>query len=468
MLDLIIKDGKVVSPEAIMDIDIGIKDQKIVMIGYASDMPKAKRTIDANGKYVVPGGIDTHTHYDNPPFNGVKAVAGFYEGTRAAALGGTTSCIDFAIQGQYNTSLPMEIIELRLKSAEESVIDYGLHSSITKATPEAMAQIEEIINFGIPTFKCFTIYRKDGIMADDAVVLSTLEMTKKYNGMFGAHTENDAITDYNIKKALQEGHNEPIWHALTKPVLVEAEAINRMLYLANAADAAFFDFHLSCKDGLEMIKAQRNQGKPVYAETTTHYLSLTKDKLEGPDGINYICSPPLRSQEDVEALWKGIADGHVHTLGSDDVSFTNKQKLSMGTSFNVVPNGMPGSEFRMPIAFSEGVSKGRIDINKFVALTSANAAKIMGMYPQKGVIQVGSDADITIIDPEIEKVLSVEDSKLEVGWNPYEGMCVKGWPVVTVARGKVIVEDGEFKGTKGAGKFIKRKLHSDINSRLIV
>lgn len=466
MLDLIIKNGKVVSPDATLEVDVAVKDGKVVMLGKADAMPQAARIIDAAGKYVIPGGIDTHTHFCLP-FMGTSTKDDFFEGTRAATFGGTTTCIDFAIQARG--SLPMQAIEDRIAQAKgKAVTDYAFHSVITEATPEAIEQMKEVIEFGVPSFKCFMIYRKEGLMADDAIVLAAMEQTKKYNGLFGAHTENAPITEYNVEKALREGHHEAIWHALTKPPLVEAECINRALFLAKAAKAGFYDFHMSCKEGVEMIGQARSEGLPAYAETITHYLSLTKEKLEGPDGINYICSPALRDQEHVEALWKGIIDGTVHTIGSDEAAFDTKQKMIAGGSFEVVPNGMPGLEFRIPVVFSEGVSKGRISVNKYVAVTSTNAAKIFGLYPRKGIIAVGSDADIVLMDPDLEKTITLADSKIDIDWNPYEGIKVKGWPVVTISRGKVIVEDNQFKGQAGDGEFLKRKLSADINTRPIV
>jgi dihydropyrimidinase len=465
MLDIIIKNGKVVSPETTQKMDVGIKDGKVVMMGFAEDMPEAVRVIDAKDKYVVPGGIDPHAHFESV-FMGTVSKSDHFTGMRAAAVGGTTMCIDFANQAKGR--LPMEIIEERLNQAKKAPIDYAFHAVITDAFPEALAQMKDIIEFGIPTFKCFMIYRKEGIMADDGVVLAALEQCKKYNGLFGAHTENAAIAEYNIERALHEGHGKPIWHALTKPSIVEAECINRALFLAKAVGVGFYDFHMSCKEGVEMIRAGRAVGYPFYAETITHYLCKTKKALEGPDGINYICSPPLREEEDIESLWKGLADGTIQTVGSDEAAYDTHQKNMFGDSFESVPNGLPGVEFRIPVVFSEGVNKGRISVNRFVEVTSTNAAKIMGMYPQKGIIAVGSDADIVIINPELEKTISVNDVQVDVDWTPYDGIKVKGWPIMTISRGHVIVENGKFLGQPGKGKFVKRKLNPDINYKCIV
>ncbi len=469
MLDLIIKNGTVVSPEMSTQTDVGIKDGKVVMLGDAGDMPEATRVIDAQGKYVLPGGIDTHTHFNNPPFMGIESKADFYVGSKATAIGGTTTIIDFAIQGHYDTTLPMEVLERRIDLAQRSVIDFGFHSVITNPTAEAIKQMKEIINFGAPSFKCFMTYRKDGIMADDAALYESFLQTKEHGGIFGAHTENDALTVHNIEKALNEGHHEPIWHAKTKNSLIEAESINRALFFAESVGAAFYDFHMSCLEGVKMVKKARAKGQPIYAETTTHYLTVTDEKLKGSDGINYICSPPLRTREHVESLWTGINDGVVHTVGSDDCSFSTKQKTVGGTSFEKVPNGMPGAEFRMAMVFNEGVSKGRININKYVAITSTNAAKILGLYPKKGIIAVGSDADVVIIDPDLEKEITIKGSNLDgVDWTPFEGTKVLGWPIMTISKGKVIAEKGQFTGCRGTGEFLKRKLHPDINSKIIL
>ncbi len=468
MLDIVIKNGKVVHPDRTIETDVGIRDGKVVLLGKAELMPEAARYVDATGKYVIPGGIDPHTHFEDPPFMGAECRADFFQGTRAAAVGGTTTCIDFAVQGNYGTRLPLDVIGMRLEMARKSAIDYAFHAVVTKNDPETIGQIQEIINMGIPSFKCFMTYEAEGIMADDATILAVMQEMKEHNGIFGAHTENDSIASRNIRQALAAGKGDAIWHALTKPPLVEAEAINRVLFLAKSTGAAFYDFHMSCKEGVEMIASARKQGLPVYAETLTHYLVLTQDVLEGPDGPNYICSPPLRTQDHVDALWQGIVEGNVHTVGSDDNAFDTKQKRMGGPSFESVPNGIPGAEFRIPVVFSEGVSKGRISVNQFVAITSTNAAKILGLYPRKGIIEVGSDADIVLIDPGIEKTIRVADSSLDLDWTPFEGLKVTGWPSMTISRGKVIVEDGQFKGDAGHGEFLKRKLPGDINTRQIV
>lgn len=466
MLDLIIKNGKVVSAEITVEADIAVKDGKVVGLGKAGDMPEAKRAIDANGKYVIPGGIDTHVHFELP-FMGQRTKDDFFEGTRAAAIGGTTTCIDFATQPK--DGLPMDILKERMDSAEKKVaIDTGFHCILTNGTKEALEQMKEIIDIGVPSFKSYMTYSGQGLMADDATLIEAMKRVKEHNGLFGCHAENDPMSIYNIQKALADGHQEAIWHALTKPPIVEAEAVNRALYLAKEVGIAYYNFHLSCKEGVDMIRRARNEGMPAYAETITHYLIINKEKLEGPDGYNYICSPPLRDRDHTEALWEGIRDGTVQTIGSDEAAYDTKQKRCFGESFEKVPNGLPGLEFRMIGVFSEGVSKGRIDINKYVAVTSTNAAKIFGMYPRKGTIAVGSDADIVIIDPDKEKTITKNDVQIDVDWCPYEGITAKGWPIMTISNGRIIVEDGRYIGSAGDGEILKLSLSKDINNKILV
>ncbi len=455
MLDLLIKNGKVVSPDIITETAVGIKDGKIVVMGDPKDLPEAKRVVDAEGKYVIPGGIDTHVHFELP-FQGSTTKDDFFQGTRAAAIGGTTTCIDFVTQAKGQ--LPMEAVNNRYELTKKACVDIGLHMIITDANPEAVADMKNVIDFGIPSFKCYMLYRRENLMAEDGDMLAAMKEAKKHGALFGAHAESCALTEYNVAKALREGHKEPIWHAITKNSLVEAEGINRALFLSEAADSGYYNFHMSCKEGVKMIREARAKGRPVYAETLTHYLTLTEEKLKGPHGERFICSPAIRTQEHIEALWEGLADGTVSTIGSDEAAFDSAQKLSGGDCFVDVPNGMCGLEFRMPVVYSEGVDKGRISINRYVEVTSTNAAKIFGMYPNKGIIAVGSDADIVILDPNKEKVVSIEDTQIDVDYNPYEGMRVKGWPVMTISHGNVIVEDGKFYGKAGDGEFLRLKL----------
>jgi len=269
------------------------------------------------------------------------------------------------------------------------------------------------------------VYQKQGWMVDDALLLSALKEAKAHGGLIGVHSENEAITEYNTAKALAEGNTSAIYHSITKPNLVELEAIGRAILLAKSSGAALYDFHMSIKEGVEAVRANRKEGYPIYAETCSRYLGLTSDKLKGPNGINFICSPPLREQADIDALWQGINDGSISTIASDHCALSAENKSTWSESFATVPNGFEGVEYLLPVVFSEGVSKGRIDLSKLVAVLCTNPAKIFGLYPKKGVIAVGSDADIVVVDPGLEKVLSEKSSYLKLGWCPFEGFKVK-------------------------------------------
>lgn len=457
MIDLVVKGGKVVLPEATVETNIAIDDGKIVALGSVEHLPKAEKVVEAKGNFILPGRIDPHTHF-NTQFMGAVAKDDFDSGTVAGAFGGVTTVINFVVPRKKQS--PLEAIrEVKKNARGRTAVDYSLHSVLIDASDKTLSQIKEIIESGIPSFKIFMIYRKEGRMIDDGQLLAILREIRKHGGLVGAHAENAAMIEYNIERALEKGNTSAIYHALTKPNIVEAEAINRAIFLTNYVGVAYYNFHISIKKGVSIVREARSRGQPVYAETCTHYLVLTNEKLEGPDGINYICSPPLRGLEDVEALWGGISDGTISTIGSDHVAFSAEQKKKVGKkSFADVPNGMPGIEFCLPILFSEGISKGRISINKLAAVTSTNAAKILGLYPRKGVIMIGSDADLVLVDPKIERTISREMTKINLDWCPYEGLRVKGWPIMTISKGKIIVEDNIFVGNANAGSFIKRRI----------
>jgi len=459
-MDLLVKNGKVVWPHATLEADIAVDDGKIAGIGHGDVLPKADRVIDAKGKFVVPGGIDPHVHI-HAPLGTAWTLDDFDTGTIAAAIGGTTTVIDFAFQ--QKGGLPMDAIYARRKEADNKVvIDYSLHSNLIEGSDQAIEQIPKIIEYGIPSFKFFMVYRKEGLMIDDGNLIPIIEQIKKNGGLAGAHTENVSMIEYFVDKALKKGNTSPIYHALTRPPISEAEAVNRFIYIANYLNAAFYDFHLSVREGVELIRQARKEGHPIYCETTPHYLTLTDEMLKRPDGVNFICSPPLRSKEHIEALWQGLADGTISVVASDQAAFGLVHKQPGKDTFAKAANGFPGSESRVPIMFSEGVQKGRISINRMVAVTSTNAAKIFGLYPKKGTIEIGSDADLAILDPKTDMKLSIENSPYKMDWSPYEGMQLHGSPVMTISKGKVIVENEEFTGKAGEGSFVKRKISEEI------
>jgi len=460
MYDIVIRNAKIVSPEVTIVGDVAVRGERVTAILEPESNAPAGQTIDATGKYLLPGLIDPHTHIEHAYSAEVHSQDDFFTATATGALGGETTVIDFAIQPRG--TLPMAIIEKRLSQAEKSAVDYAFHACLTEATDEVIAQIGDIVRAGIPSFKIFMTYRARGRQCDDGAVLAILEEAKKHHALVGAHTENGDIIDYNIARALRRGQRSAIYHALTRPPFTEEECMRRAFFLAKVVDAPFYDFHMSIGRGVNVLHQERTAGRPIYGETLTHYLMFTKEVLKRPDGINFICSPPMREQQDIEALWKGLSEGVVSTTASDHCVFSTEQKKLGQHSFDKVPNAVWGLGYRLPVMFSEGVLKGRLSVNRLVAVTSTNAARIFGMYPRKGIIAPGSDADMVILDPDREKTLSVKDSLIEVDWCPFEGVKVRGVPILTMLRGKVIAEEGQFLGQKGAGEFTKRQIEPDV------
>lgn len=455
MVDLIIKNGNVVLPDRTVEAAIAIDKGKIVAIGSATTMPKGEKVIDAKGKYVFSGGIDTHDH---------TRTGNDFVGSKGQAWGGTTTAINFARGG-------VKGVKERITAMSPSVIDYTLHATIGNVTPEKtqiLDEIKEIIGLGIPSFKLFMVYADP---TDDNTVLKVFEECKTYGGILCLHAENNSMIEYNRVVAVKKGNIDAIYHALTRPPITEAEAVNMAIYLASYLKTPYMNMHLSIKEGVELLREARKKGAFVYGETCTHYLSRTEEDLKGPRGIYYICTPPLRTKEHIDALWEGLRDGSVSIVGSDHAPSTTASKKGKA-SFADVPNGVPGHEFRLPVLFSEGVMKGRISVNRLSEVFSTNAAKIYGLYPKKGIISVGSDADLVVLDPKLEKAVTQEEldrlSIAESDWSPYEGMKVKGWPTATVSKGKVVWEGGIFQGKQGDGEFLKAKLPPELFKGLVV
>jgi len=463
-VDLIIKDGTVVTPGRVIDTDIAIKGEKILALGSASAFPKAERVIDANRKIVIPGGIDPHSHFELS-FMGAKPEETWDIGTMASAIGGTTTTIDFASQGKGESL--MEAVKRQFARARElSVIDYTTKPMITDLTDldRVLEGMKEVVAYGVPTFKAFSIYRKQGWYANDWQLYCFLRQSRELGAMMTLHAENCLIGEEKQAELLRQGKTDPKYHGIAKPNFVENLAIQTCMTLAEALGTKTYIVHTSTKEGPSIIANYRQRGLPVFCETCTHYLWLTEERFEPkfPNGIMFMCSPPLRKQEDVEALWKGIRRGIVHTVGSDHVAFTKKQKEEHCASFVDIPNGFPGCEVRVPVVFQEGVLKRGLSLQKFADVVSTNVAKLFGFYPKKGVIAPGSDADIVIIDPDKKHSLNAADLHMGTDLSVFEGMGVTGWPVVTILRGKVIVENEEFVGKPGGGQFVKGKIEDSV------
>lgn len=457
-MSLLIKNGTIVTASDTYNGDIYIDEGIIKEIGINLNKASVK-VIDAKGKYVIPGGVDVHTHL-NLDVGIAVSNDDFYTGTVAAACGGTTTIVDHMGFGPRGCNLKHQVDVYHSYADGNAVVDYGFHGVIQHINENILDEMERIVKEeGIPSFKVYLTY---DYMLKDEEVLKVFKRLKELGGITTIHCENHGSIKLLREYYVENGFKTPKYHPLSRPAEAEGEAVNRMISLADMADdAPLYIVHLSSKIGLSYIKMAHERGESVYAETCPQYLVLDDSRYEQEDneGLKYIMSPPLRKRRDIEALWKGIKDGHIKTIATDHCPFAfNKDKQLGKDDFTKCPNGAPGIEERIPLIFSEGVMKNRISINKFVEVCSTNPAKIFGLYPKKGTIQVGSDGDIVIIDSNIEKVLKVEDLHSNVDYTAYEGIKIKGYPIYTILRGEIIAKDNTFIGKKGYGEFLKRSI----------
>jgi dihydropyrimidinase len=455
MATLLIRNGIVITATDLYEGDVFIDGEKIAAIGSSLQM-NADRVIDAKRKYVLPGGIDVHTHLDMP-FGGTTSADDFESGTIAAAHGGTTSVVDFAIQ--YKGQTLHHAWETWMKKAErKAAIDYGFHMIITDLSDQVEQEMDALVSQGITSFKLFMAY--PGVfMLDDASIFRALLRTGRNGGTICMHAENGGVIDVLVKKALADGKTAPKYHALTRPARAEGEATHRAIALAEMADVPIYIVHLSASEALEMVTEARDRGLPAFAETCPQYLFLSYDNYEEPgfDGAKYVMSPPLRPKETQERLWRGLAFNDLQAISTDHCPFCMKEQKTLGKNdFSKIPNGAPGIETRMSLVYDGGVRTGRISLNRFVELTSTSPAKIFGLFPRKGTIAPGSDADIVIFDPEKKVRLSQKTLHMKVDYNPYEGRDVVGVTDTVISRGRVIIDGGKFVGRAGSGSFIKR------------
>lgn len=461
----VIKNGTIITASDTFNGDVLIDNGKVTAIGI--DLPCVGiEVIDAKGCYLFPGGVDPHTHLEMP-FGGTVSKDDFESGTIAAAFGGTTTIIDFCLTNK-GEPLKNAIQTWHTKSKDKAVIDYGFHLMIGEFTDSVLAEIPQVIEEeGITSFKVFMAY-KNVLQADDETLFRTLVMAKKHGALVMVHAENGDVIDFLTKEALAAGNTEPIYHALTRPSEVEGEATGRACLLAGLADSQLYVVHVTCAEAVEKIAEARNKGFNVYGETCPQYLVLDQSELEKPDfeGAKYVWSPPLREKKHQQALWNALRSGQLQTLGSDQCSFDFNGQKDLGKGdFTKIPNGGPFIEDRFSVLFSEGVKKGRINLNEFVDIVSTRSAKLFGLFPQKGTIAVGSDADIVIFDPEIERTISVNSHHMAVDYNAFEGMKVTGEPVSVLCRGEFVIKDKQFVGAKGKGQYLKRGKHIQLFER---
>ena len=471
----LIKNGTLITAADTIQADVLIDGEQVSLIGRDLDGAGAQ-VIDATGKYLLPGGIDVHTHLELE-VSGTVASDDFYTGHRAAAFGGTTTHIDFPSQLK-GWSLRQAIDSYHRKARDKAVIDYGYHVTITDLRYDVLAEIPKIIDEGVTSIELLMAY-KGTFMVDDATLFKVLRKTGECGMLTLTHCENGDAIDLLINDAVAKGLREPRHHPGTKPAWVETEATLRAIALAAVADAPLYVVHMTCQGSLDQLRYGRARGVRVMGETCPQYLFFTADDLDRPgfEGAKFVCSPPLRTKRDNEALWQALASGDLQVVSTDHCPFFfdgtreieyegQKVKIpgkELGRGdFTRIPNGVPGIGDRMPIVWSEGVAKGRISPNRFVELTATNPAKIFGLYPRKGTIAAGSDADIVIWDPSLKKTMGVQASHQRTDYNLYEGWEVTGWPVKVFSRGRLLVDGDRWLGEPGSGAFLKRNPHSPV------
>jgi dihydropyrimidinase len=451
----LIQNGTIVTATDTYTADVLVEGEKIASIG-ASAQSRADRVIDARGRYVLPGGIDVHTHLDMP-FGGTFSVDDFRTGTIAAAFGGTTCIVDFAIQ-ERGKSLRQAWETWMAKAEGKAAIDYGFHMILRESTHALRDEMGDMVREGVTSFKLFMAYPGVFYM-DDASIFRTMQRAGEIGATICMHAENGPVIDVLVEQALAKGHTAPKYHALTRPARLEAEATHRAIALAEVADVPVYIVHLSAAEALEQVTAARDRGLPAFAETCPQYLFLSYDNYEEPgfDGAKYVMSPPLRAKEKQQELWRGLRGNDLQVVATDHCPFCMKGDKELGKNdFSKIPNGAPGIETRMSLLYDGGVEAKNITLNRYVEITSTSPAKIFGLFPKKGTIAVGSDADLVIFDPNGTTTWSAATHHMNVDYNPYEGRTCKGAVETVMSRGEVIVEKGKFVGRPGRGQYQAR------------
>ncbi|MFU8825687.1 dihydropyrimidinase [Yoonia sp.] len=464
MLDLAIRGGTIITAADRYTAEIGVLEGRIISI--AADVGKARTEIDATGLWIMPGGVDGHVHFAQPTSDGSVMADDFASGTRAAAAGGTTTVLPFAQQIK-GRSLRSCVEDYRAKAIGQCYVDIALHLIVTDPTPTVLGQeLPALVADGYTSFKVFMTY--DDLMLDDGQMLAVFETAQREGALVMVHAEGHDAIRHMTRKLESAGRTEPYWHAEAHHRIAEREATHRAIAHAELIDVPIVIVHVSGPEPLEQIKWARARGRTVYAETCPQYIQLTADDLKGFnmdfEGAKYVCSPPPRDAASQEAIWQGLADGSFDIFSSDHAPFrmnglqnTGKDTPRARTSFKWVPNGLPGVETRLQILFSEGVSKGRISAERFVALTSTNPAKLYGLYPRKGSITIGGDADLVLWDPAARTTIRQANLHHGADYTPYEGMEVIGVPLHTLLRGQMIASNGQVTGRLGAGEIMSRE-----------
>ncbi|MBI4466882.1 MAG: dihydropyrimidinase [Acidobacteria bacterium] len=460
--DTLVQGGTIVTAADTYVSDIGIAEGRIAAIARELPRETARQVFSAQGRMVIPGGIDVHTHLDMP-FGGTTSSDDFETGTIAAAFGGTTTLIDFAIQ--YKGQTLRTAFDAWGKKAEgKAATDYAFHCIVTDLPDARLEEMDALVREGVSSFKLFMAY--PGVfMLDDATIFRAMSQAARNGAMICMHAENGGAIDVIVRRALAEGKTAPKYHALTRPTTAEAEATGRAIALAEMAGAPVYIVHLSCNDALEKVREARDRGLPVYAETCPQYLFLSIENFDVPgfEGAKYVFTPPLREKWHQEKLWAGLAKDNLQVVSTDHCPFCYKDQKELGKDdFTKIPNGGPGIEHRLSLVYTGGVHGGRFSPNRFVELVSTTPAKLFGLYPRKGTIAVGSDADLVIWDPTQEETISAKTHHMRVDYSMFEGIQVKGVPRQVFVGGRLVIDNGKFVGKSGAGQFLKRQPHSGL------
>jgi len=461
-MSIVIRGGTVVTAEQTFSADVYCENGKIVAIGENLEVPSSAEVIDATGQYVMPGGIDPHTHMQLP-FMGTVASEDFYTGTAAGLAGGNTSIIDFVIPAPQQPL--MDAYKQWREWSEKSAADYGFHVAVTWWSEGVKQDMHTLVKeHGINSFKHFMAY-KNAIMADDEILVNSFQECLKLGAMPTVHAENGELVFQLQKQILAKGITGPEGHPLSRPPVVEGEAANRAIQIAQVMNVPIYIVHVSCKDSLDAITRARSEGQRVYGECLAGHLVIDDSVYRSDDfefAAAHVMSPPFRSKEHQQALWKGLQGGNLQTTATDHCCFCAPQKAAGKDDFTLIPNGTAGVEDRMAVMWDAGVNTGKLTMNEFVAVTSSNAAKIFNIYPQKGAIAVGSDADIVVWDPAGTRTISAKTHHQNIDFNIFEGRTVTGVPTHTLSRGNLVYKEGDLRAVKGAGQYVKRKPFSPV------
>ena len=455
-MGLLIRNGSVVSAEKTVAADVLIEGGTIKEVRAGIPSEPGHEVLDATGMLLLPGGIDAHTHLDMP-FGGTTSSDDFETGTRAAAIGGTTTLVDFAIQAR-GTKMRDALDTWWKKAESKACIDYGLHMIVTDLPEAGLEDMDDMVREGVASFKLFMAY-PNVLMVDDATIFRALQQTSKNGALICMHAENGSVIDVIVRQALAEGKTAPIYHALTRPTQAEAEAVHRAIALAEMAAVPIYIVHLSSEDALNQVREARDRGLPAFAETCPQYLLLSIDAMNAPgfESAKYVFTPPLREKENLPKLWDGLKDDHLQVVSTDHCPFCFEDQKALGKDdFTKIPNGGPGIENRLQLLHHHGVNAGKITLNRFVEIVSTAPARIFGMYPKKGTIAPGSDADIVVWDPKAEHLISAKTHHMRVDYSMFEGFKVVGNARQVFSRGELIVANGEYVGRAGRGQYLRR------------